>query len=102
MTEAEQKELEKAKKYLRIDGDAEDDLILHFIAAAKEYITNATGLKFPNNLAQAELAVMSFTTHWYENRQISGTTSNLDGVLTTMVNQLKYLVVDDEGEKDVE
>lgn len=100
MTEAEQKELEKAKKYLRIDGDAEDDLILHFIAAAKEYIFNATGLKFPNNLAQAELAVMSFTTHWYENRQISGTTSNLDGVLTAMVNQLKYVVVD--GEKDAE
>lgn len=100
MTEAEQKELEKAKKYLRIDGDAEDDLILHFIAAAKEYITNATGLKFPNNLARAELAVMSFVTHWYENRQISGTTSNLDGLLTTMVNQLKYLVVD--GEKDAE
>ncbi|WHF29072.1 head-tail connector protein (plasmid) [Bacillus altitudinis] len=100
MTEAEQKELEKAKKYLRIDGDAEDDLILHFIAAAKEYITNATGLKFPNNLAQAELAVMSFTTHWYENRQISGTTSNLDGVLTTMVNQLKYVVTD--GDKDAE
>ncbi|MFN3093294.1 head-tail connector protein [Bacillus pumilus] len=100
MTEAEQKELEKAKKYLRIDGDVEDDLILHFIAAAKEYITNATGLKFPNNLARAELAVMSFVTHWYENRQISGTTSNLDGVLTTMVNQLKYLVVD--GEKDAE
>lgn len=100
MTEAEQKELEKAKKYLRIDGDVEDDLILHFIAAAKEYITNATGLKFPNNLARAELAVMSFVTHWYENRQISGTTSNLDGVLTTMVNQLKYVVVD--GEKDAE
>lgn len=100
MTEAEQKELEKAKKYLRIDGDAEDDLILHFIASAKEYITNATGLKFPNNSARAELAVMSFTTHWYENRQISGTTSNLDGVLTTMVNQLKYLVVD--GDKDAE
>lgn len=100
MTEAEQKELEKAKKYLRIDGDAEDDLILHFIAAAKEYITNATGLKFPTNLARAELAVMSFVTHWYENRQISGTTSNLDGVLTTMVNQLKYVVVD--GEKDAE
>ncbi|WFO45969.1 head-tail connector protein [Bacillus sp. FSL M8-0266] len=100
MTEAEQKELEKAKKYLRIDGDAEDDLILHFIAAAKEYISSATGLKFPNKLARAELAVMSFVTHWYENRQISGTTSNLDGVLTTMVNQLKYLVVD--GEKDVE
>lgn len=98
MTEAEQKELEKAKKYLRIDGDAEDDLILHFIAAAKEYISSATGLKFPNNLARAELAVMSFVTHWYENRQISGTTSNLDGVLTTMVNQLKYVV----GEKDVE
>ncbi|MCW4679979.1 head-tail connector protein [Bacillus pumilus] len=100
MTEAEQKELEKAKKYLRIDGDAEDDLILHFIAAAKEYITNATGLKFPNSSARAELAVMSFTTHWYENRQISGTTSNLDGVLTTMVNQLKYVVAD--GEKDAE
>ncbi|MBU8573840.1 head-tail connector protein [Bacillus pumilus] len=100
MTEAEQKELEKAKKYLRIDGDAEDDLILHFIAAAKEYISSATGLKFPNNLARAELAVMSFVTHWYENRQISGTTSNLDGVLTTMVNQLKYVVVD--GEKDAE
>ncbi|PAE60191.1 DNA-packaging protein, partial [Bacillus licheniformis] len=54
MTETEQKELEEAKKFLRIDGDLEDDLILSFIASAKEYITTATGLKFPNNSARAD------------------------------------------------
>ncbi|ASS70113.1 head-tail connector protein [Bacillus atrophaeus] len=92
MTEAEKIELEKAKKFLRVDGDLEDDLILDFIAAAKEHITSATGLTFPNNSARAALCVKAFVTHWYENREIAGTTSNLDGVLTMMINQLKYTV----------
>lgn len=52
MTEEEKVELEKAKKFLRVDGDLEDDLILDFIASAKEYITSATGLTFPNNSAR--------------------------------------------------
>ncbi|MCY8824486.1 head-tail connector protein [Bacillus atrophaeus] len=92
MTEAEKIELKKAKKFLRVDGDLEDDLILDFIAAAKEHITSATGLTFPNNSARAALCVKAFVTHWYENREIAGTTSNLDGVLTMMINQLKYTV----------
>ncbi|MED4827152.1 head-tail connector protein [Bacillus atrophaeus] len=92
MTEAEKIELKKAKKFLRVDGDLEDDLILVFIAAAKEHITSATGLTFPNNSARAALCVKAFVTHWYENREIAGTTSNLDGVLTMMINQLKYTV----------
>ncbi|WP_258729339.1 head-tail connector protein [Bacillus atrophaeus] len=92
MTEAEKIELKKAKKFLRVDGDLEDDLILDFIAAAKEHITSATGFTFPNNSARAALCVKAFVTHWYENREIAGTTSNLDGVLTMMINQLKYTV----------
>ncbi|NUJ18010.1 phage gp6-like head-tail connector protein [Bacillus glycinifermentans] len=92
MTETQQKELEEAKKFLRVDGDLEDDLILGFIASAKEYITSATGLKFPNNSARADMCVKAFVTHWYENREVAGTTSNLDGVLTMMINQLKYTV----------
>ncbi|MEI4618268.1 MULTISPECIES: head-tail connector protein, partial [Bacillus cereus group] len=34
--------LEEAKKYLRVDGDEEDDLITSFVIAAEIYIKNAT------------------------------------------------------------
>ncbi|OUZ05852.1 head-tail connector protein, partial [Bacillus pumilus] len=33
--------LEEAKKYLRVDGDEDDDLIASFIEAAEIYIKNA-------------------------------------------------------------
>lgn len=100
MTEMEQKELEEAKKFLRVDGDLEDDLILGFVASAKEYITAATGLEFPNNSARADMCVKAFVTHWYENREIAGTTSNLDGVLTTLINQLKYTVSETDADAE--
>ncbi|QYC35138.1 phage gp6-like head-tail connector protein [Bacillus amyloliquefaciens] len=82
--------MRKAKKFLRVDGDLEDDLILTFIALQKEYITSATGLAFPHQSARAAMCVNAFVAHWYENREIAGTTSNLDGVLTSLINQLKY------------
>ncbi|PHF96284.1 DNA-packaging protein, partial [Bacillus toyonensis] len=34
--------VEEAKKYLRVDGDEEDDLITSFVEAAEIYIKNAT------------------------------------------------------------
>ncbi|PEQ44873.1 head-tail connector protein, partial [Bacillus cereus] len=34
--------VEEAKKYLRVDGDEEDDLITSLVEAAEIYIKNAT------------------------------------------------------------
>ncbi|MEI4618267.1 head-tail connector protein, partial [Bacillus cereus] len=34
--------VEEAKKYLRVDGDEEDNLITSFVIAAEIYIKNAT------------------------------------------------------------
>ncbi|MDP4101929.1 MAG: phage gp6-like head-tail connector protein, partial [Bacillota bacterium] len=44
--------------------------------------------------------VKAFVTHWYENREIAGTTSNLDGVLTTLINQLKYTVSETDADAE--
>ncbi|ERH55274.1 MULTISPECIES: head-tail connector protein [Bacillus amyloliquefaciens group] len=93
MTEQEQMELNEVKQFIRVELDdtEEDSLLLTWIVAAKEYITDATGIVFPNTIARADICVKAFVAHWYENREIAGTSSNLDGMLTSMLNQLKYV-----------
>ncbi|MBJ8026215.1 head-tail connector protein, partial [Bacillus cereus] len=48
--------VEEAKKYLRVDGDEEDDLITSFVIAAEIYIKNATS---KNVDLKSELATLA-------------------------------------------
>ncbi|PGT58478.1 DNA-packaging protein, partial [Bacillus cereus] len=48
--------LEEAKKYLRVDGDEEDDLITSFVTAAEIYIKNATSKNVDLKSELAKLA----------------------------------------------
>ncbi|MEB8894429.1 head-tail connector protein, partial [Bacillus cereus] len=43
--------LEEAKKYLRVDGDEEDDLITSFVIAAEIYIKNSTSKNLYLNMS---------------------------------------------------
>ncbi|WP_217620790.1 head-tail connector protein [Bacillus sp. GbtcB13] len=102
MTETEQKELEDAKKFLRVDDDLEDDLILDFIAAAKIYINNAIG-RFVDGNPQFKIVAHMLVAHWYENRGMyeSGTTgSSIPFTVENLLTQLRY--TDDEVQEDEE
>lgn len=71
-------ELALAKKYLRVDGDSEDDLINQFMDSAASYMSGAVdGYKtiaasdsdFAKLGTQAELALVA---ELYENRNVGG------------------------------
>ena len=63
--------LEKAKNYLKIDDDINEDneLITTLINAADNYIQQSTG-KRNNDNPTYDLCTLLIVAHWYENRQI--------------------------------
>ena len=71
--------LEQAKEYLRIDEDlTEDDrLIENLIVAATDYLEQTTGKKYSADSDLFALAVKMLVTHWYENRSIFSTKTNI-------------------------
>ncbi|MED2492498.1 head-tail connector protein, partial [Bacillus thuringiensis] len=69
--------LEEAKKYLRVDGDEEDDLITSFVEAAEIYIKNATSKNVDLKSELAKLAARILIAHWHENREAVGKAEQL-------------------------
>lgn len=84
------------KKYLRIDDGytEEDDLIQMMINNALTYIQNAGVLIDETNTSQvalAQLVVAILVSDWYENRNLTTTTSEkIRDIVSSMINQLKY------------
>lgn len=89
-------DIEKVKKYLRIDYDGEDEEIQEFIAAAEEYLENA-GVKRRNNSSLYNLAVKLLVSNWYSNRIPIGTvTQTMEYSLSRILLQLQ--LGDDEDD----
>lgn len=84
------------KKYLRIDDGytEEDDLIQMMINNALTYIQNAGVVIDETNINQvalAQLVVAILVSDWYENRNLTTTTSEkIRDIVSSMINQLKY------------
>ena len=91
--------IEKAKLYLRIDGDAEDDLIASFLDVAENYLVNAitnyaeyykTDEKFA---AQADMLKLVIVAENFFNRDgRNDPRKDFSFVIRSMVNQLQYFV----------
>ncbi|WP_206774426.1 head-tail connector protein, partial [Bacillus cereus] len=77
--------VEEAKKYLRVDGDEEDDLITSFVEAAEIYIKN---VDLKSELAK--LAARILIAHWHENREAVGKAEQLAFSLQSIFVQLQY------------
>ncbi|MDZ4456737.1 head-tail connector protein [Bacillus cereus] len=82
--------LEEAKKYLRVDGNEEDDLIASFVIAAEIYIKNATSKNVDLKSELAKLAARILIAHWYENREPVGKAEQLAFSLQSILVQLQY------------
>jgi len=82
--------LEEAKKYLRVDGDEEDDLITSFVIAAEIYIKNATSKNVDLKSELAKLAARILIAHWHENREAVGKAEQLAFSLQSILVQLQY------------
>ncbi|MEH7220332.1 head-tail connector protein [Bacillus toyonensis] len=86
--------LEEAKKYLRVDGDEEDDFITSFIIAAEIYIKNATSKTVDLKSELAKLAARILIAHWHEKREAVGKAEQLAFSLQSILVQLQYCVGD--------
>lgn len=83
--------LDEAKRYARIDGDADDALVSDLIDAAELYLSDAGIEVGPAPVALYRLAVCGLVAHWYDNRAAVDTSSppDFEPGLRKLINQLK-------------
>lgn len=85
--------LEEVKQYLRIDGSEDDSFLTSLLSAAKEYITNATGIVVDESNDLHKLAVNLLVTNWYENREPIGKAEKLAFSLESIFIQMRYCYI---------
>ena len=89
-------DLKKAKDYLRIDYEEDDEFIRSLIAASKIYLENACG-KFKSN-ELTDLAQLILVEHWNDNRTLVGTVNeSVKHSGDAIIFQIKYCK---DGEND--
>jgi len=74
--------LKQTKDYLRIDEDLteDDELIGSLIETATDYLEQTTGKKYSDNSQLFVLAVKMLVAHWYENRSVFSTKTNVNNL----------------------
>lgn len=88
----DEKALAAVKKYMRVDGTDDDDVIAALYAAAVLYLQNA-GIKPPaDGGALYNLAVWGLTLYYYDHRDDVGSEGGFPVGLRPVINQLKLLV----------
>lgn len=81
--------LNDVKLYLRVDGYDEDDVIQSLIDAAKEFIKTGTGVTFNDTDARHVLILKMLVAHWYDNRGLIGSTTELPFTITAQLLQIE-------------
>jgi len=79
--------LDELKKFLRIDGSEDDDILTLFVEGAKEYLANA-GVPESNNKLY-KIAVMLYCALHYENRDPAVQIDRFNFALESIILQLK-------------
>ena len=93
----EQDKLEAVKRYMRVEGTDDDQVIAALYAAAVVSLDNA-GVRQPeaeNDLYR--LVVWSLTLYYYDHRDDVGSESAFPIGLRPIINQLKALALATEG-----
>lgn len=81
--------LEGCKKYMRVDGEDEDDVILALMSAAQAYLERAGITPERSPAAQYDLALWGLTLHYYDHRDAVGNETAFPVGLRPVINQLK-------------
>ena len=89
--------LDEVKTWLRVDFSDDDATISMLIAAAEEYLKNATGITYNSTNHLAKLFCMTLIADWYENRELVGRASvvgraseQVRPILQSILAQLTY------------
>lgn len=90
-------DLKKAKEYLRIDYEEDDEFIRSLIAASRIYLENAIGEYKSNELT--DLAQLILIEHWNDNRSLVGVVTDvIKHSVDAIIFQVKYCSQVDENE----
>lgn len=82
-------DLKKAKDYLRIDYEEDDEFIRSLIAASKIYLENACGSFTSSELT--DLAQLILVEHWNDNRTLVGTVNeSVKHSVDAIIFQIRY------------
>lgn len=92
-TKADTARLEACKKYMRVDGEDEDDVILSLMSAAQAYLERAGITPERSPAAQYDLALWGLTLHYYDHREAVGNESAFPIGLRPIITQLKLTAV---------
>lgn len=68
--------VEDAKKYTRIDGDYEDDVVERLILFAENYIKGALGDDFPREDPRVQTIAKLIVNDLYDNREFTAQSGN--------------------------
>lgn len=68
--------VEEAKKYCRIDGNYEDDVIESLILFAENYIQGALGKNFPRENPRIKLIAKCIVSDLYDKREFTAQSGN--------------------------
>lgn len=90
-------DLDTVKKFLHIDFDDDDDLILLMINAGQEYIKNAVG-EYNDNSFVAKLLLLNLVTSMYETRTY--TISQNDKQSYTVKSMIMQLQLEQEAKSN--
>ncbi len=87
--------LDSVKEYLRIDSDAEDDLLERFMTTAEAYlqggVTNYNAnLADPKFSALADLVKLSLITEMYENRSPGSGLTDFSFTVRSIISQMQF------------
>lgn len=81
--------LAAVKRYMRVDGDEDDEVIAALHAAAVLYLANAGVSEPPSGSALYDLAVWSLTLHYYDHRDAVGNEADIPTGLRPIIAQLQ-------------
>ena len=92
-TKADTARLEACKRYMRIDSEDEDDVILALMSAAQAYLERAGIVPERSPAPQYDLALWGLTLHYYDHREAVGNEAAFPIGLRPVINQLKLTAV---------
>lgn len=96
-TKADTARLEACKRYMRVDGEDEDDVILALMSAAQTYLERAGITPERSPAAQYDLALWGLTLHYYDHREAVGNEATFPIGLRPVITQLKLTAVSNLG-----
>lgn len=97
MTKADTAKLDACKRYMRIDGEDEDDIIQALMSAAELYLKGAGIVPERSPPALYNLALWGLTLHYYDHRDAVGNESAFPVGLRPVITQLKLTAVSKLG-----